>query len=158
MHLDVSTLQGPICYTWTYLHHKGLSCTWAFLENRSLSCSWKSLRYTTASLAAPGLIYTTMASIAPGRVYTTGGVLLHLEVSTPQGPDLHLCMSGQQVPLLLLYVFTLHRRELHLDLAWTCLDNTGACAAPGYVWTRGCSMQDVCTQPGTKLARPGRVW
>ena len=71
------------------------------LDNRSLSCSWTCLHYKSLSLV----------------VSNQQEPLQHLEVSIPPEAELHLNVPGQQDSVLLLYVCTAHRPELHLELS-----------------------------------------
>ena len=58
---------------------------------------------------------------------------IQFALDTVQGPAQHLDVSGQQETLLLLSVSTLQGPEMHLDVT----RQTGACAAPGRVYTTG---------------------
>ncbi len=155
LHLDVSgqqeplltTLQGPLSCTWTYLHYSSLCCTWKYLDYINLCCFWTCLHYRTWCIWTyqhlRGLSFTLDAPSLHGQeeqvlhldVSTSQGLVPHMEVSIlrglcytwmcllPHRPKLHLDLSGHQDPVQCTapapasVVSTLQKPKMHLNVS-----------------------------------------
>ncbi len=134
--LEVSTHKG-LCSSWRCLRHKG----------QKLDISTPKRPVLLLEVSMPQAPELNLAVSMLKRL------VLLLEVSLPLSYELHLDVSTLQRPMLHLDLSTLQRPMLHLDLSTLHLDVsklrglictrtwygwiTGACAAPGCVYTTG---------------------
>jgi hypothetical protein len=157
LHLDVST-QQRLCFSWTRLHHRELSCSWTmdmscfwtclyyrgmnctcmYLDYRSLCCSWTCLHYRglyctptfphTVAWAAPGRVYSTGAWAAPRLVYEY----------TTEACTTHWCFWKKEPELT-----CLHYRGL--CCTWACLHYRGLCPSCTCLQHKAMSWTCTCT-------------
>ncbi len=113
---DTAKYRG-LCFTWTCLDNRSLSCSWRCLHHRGLSCISSVYEYTTEVSAAPDLRYRTTVflyssnfrlidyrtwkfwQLSISRYRTMGKELSNNWYrSLEKVPSVHLCQINQRRP------------------------------------------------------------